>query len=172
MNIAVKTETAADAEMRATPLAELNPARMDRFQADTIWPLFERLRAEAPVHFTPESEFGAYWSLTRWEDIMAVDTDHEAFSSAIAGISLPVTANMEAQDKAFAELGVQRRRGGAGFITMDEPEHSVHRKAVSPTVAPANITKMSPIVRERAGAILDCCPSGRHLTGSSWCRRS
>jgi cytochrome P450 len=160
MNIAVKPGTAADADVRTIPLAELNPARMDRFQADTIWPLFERLRAEDPVHFTPDSEFGAYWSLTRWDDIMAVDTDHEAFSSAIAGISLPVTANMEAQDKAFAELGVQRRRGGAGFITMDEPEHSTHRKAVSPTVAPSNIAKMSPIVRERAGAILDSLPIG------------
>jgi len=53
-----------------------------------------------------------------------------------------------------------RRRGGAGFITMDEPEHSVHRKAVSPTVAPANIANMSPVVRERAGAILDSLPIG------------
>ncbi|HLK25578.1 MAG TPA: cytochrome P450, partial [Caulobacteraceae bacterium] len=55
----------------------------------------------------------------------------------------------------------KRRRGAAGFITMDEPEHSVHRKAVSPTLAPANIAKMSPIVRERAGLILDSLPIGR-----------
>ena len=158
MNIAVKPEAAAD--VQGIPLAELNPARFDRFQADTIWPLFERLRAEDPVHFTPDSEFGPYWSITRWDDIMAVDTDHEAFSSAIEGISLPIRANMEAQDAAFAALGVKRRRGAAGFITMDEPEHSTHRKAVSPTVAPANIAKMSPIVRERAGQILDALPIG------------
>jgi cytochrome P450 len=160
MNIAVKPGAADDADVRATPLAELNPARFDRFQADTVWPLFERLRAEDPVHFTPDSEFGPYWSITRWDDIMAVDTNHEAFSSAIEGISLPIKANMEAQDKAFAELGVKRKRGAAGFITMDEPEHSVHRKAVSPTLAPANIAKMSPIVRERCGLILDALPIG------------
>ena len=161
MNIAVKPGAADDADVRATPLAELNPARFDRFQADTVWPLFERLRAEDPVHFTPDSEFGPYWSITRWDDIMAVDTNHEAFSSAIEGISLPIKANMEAQDKAFAELGVKRKRGAAGFITMDEPEHSVHRRAVSPTVAPANLAKMSSIVRERAGAILDDLPIGQ-----------
>ena len=46
---------------------------------------------------------------------------------------------------------------------MDEPEHSVHRKAVSPTVAPANIAKMSPMVRERAGQILDSLPIGEEF---------
>jgi cytochrome P450 len=43
---------------------------------------------------------------------------------------------------------------------MDEPEHSVHRKAVSPTVAPANIARMAPVVRQRAGEILDSLPIG------------
>jgi cytochrome P450 len=155
-------ERAADVEdVRAIPLAALNPARTDRFQADTIWPVFARLRREDPVHFTPESEFGPYWSITRWNDILAVDTDHEAFSSA-EGIGLVNKAMMEEQEKALKAMGIEpRRRGGAGFITMDEPEHSVHRKAVSPTVAPANLAKMSSIVRERAGAILDDLPIGQ-----------
>jgi cytochrome P450 len=155
-------ERAADVEdVRAIPLAALNPARTDRFQADTIWPVFARLRREDPIHFTPESEFGPYWSITRWNDILAVDTDHETFSSA-EGIALPNKALMEEQEKALKAMGIEpRRRGGAGFITMDEPEHSVHRKAVSPTVAPANLAKMAPIVRERAGAILDGLPIGQ-----------
>jgi cytochrome P450 len=164
MTIAVKPEAGAEVnEAYALPLAELDPARTDRFENDTIWPVFERLRREDPVHFTPESagsDFGAYWSVTRWNDIMAVDTDHEAFSSA-QGIGLANLKNMEEQEKAFAAMGRERRReGGAGFITMDEPEHSVHRKAVSPTVAPANIAKMAPLVRQRAGEILDSLPIG------------
>ncbi len=161
MNIAVKPAAQAEVdEAWATPLAELNPARTDRFRNDTIWPVFERLRREDPVHFTPDSEFGPYWSITRWNDIMAVDTDHEAFSSA-DGIGLANRKQMEEQEAALRAIGQEpRRRGGAGFITMDEPEHSVHRKAVSPTVAPANIQKMSPLVRERAGQILDSLPIG------------
>jgi cytochrome P450 len=155
-------ERAADVEdVRAIPLAALNPARTDRFQADTIWPVFARRRREDPIHFTPDSEFGPYWSITRWNDILAVDTDHEAFSSA-EGIGLVNKAMMEEQEKALKAMGIEpRRRGGAGFITMDEPEHSVHRKAVSPTVAPANLAKMASIVRERAGAILDGLPIGQ-----------
>jgi cytochrome P450 len=156
MNIAVKLEEPdAVAEAYATPLAELNPGRPDRFQRDTILPVFDRLRREDPVHFTPESEFGPYWSITRFADIMVVDTNHEAFSSA-DGITL---IDLEAMAEQERVMGARRR--GAGFITMDEPEHSVHRKAVSPTVAPANIANMAPVVRERAGQILDSLPIGQ-----------
>jgi cytochrome P450 len=162
MNIAVKPEVGVEADEAWTqPLEALNPARVDRFQNDTIWPVFERLRREDPIHFTPESEFGPYWSISRWDDIMAIDTNHIDFSSA-DGITLVNRQMLEEQRAAFAAMGREpRRNGGAGFITMDEPEHSVHRKAVSPTVAPANLAKMSPVVRERAGQILDALPIGQ-----------
>ena len=159
MNISVKVQAAdAAAEIAAMPLEKLNPARADRFYNDTIWPVFERLRREDPVHFTPQSEFGPYWSVTRWNEIMAVDTNHEAFSSA-EGIGLP---NLEAMAEQERVLG-ERRRGNAGFITMDEPDHSRGRKAVSPTLAPANLHAMSPQVRERAGLILDSLPIGKEF---------
>lgn len=151
-------------EAYALPLEALNPARPDRFRDDTIWPVFERLRREDPVHLTQDSEFGRYWSITRWEDIIAVDANHEAFSSA-QGITLPDLGVMREQMARMvahygAEEAARRRPGNAGFITMDEPEHARQRKAVTPTLAPANIAKMAPIVRERAGAILDSLPIG------------
>ena len=159
MNIAVKRDAAVVEDIAAIPVAELNPARVERFQNDSVWPVFARLRREDPVHFTPESEFGPYWSITRWDDIMAVDTDHAGFSSA-DGIRLAELNEIAEQERAMIALGQARRRS-SGFITMDEPEHAVHRKAVSPTMAPANIAKMSPVVRERAGAILDALPIGQ-----------
>jgi cytochrome P450 len=160
MNIAVKPSHALERdEAFALPLAELNPARTDRFQNDTIWPVFERLRREDPVHFTADSDFGAYWSVTRWDDIMAVDTNHIDFSSA-EGIALPNRRALAEEEAALRAIGQEPRRGRAGFITMDEPEHSVHRNAVSPTLAPTNVANMSPIVRERAGKILDSLPIG------------
>jgi len=159
MNIAVKIEAAAE-DIAALPLEALNPGKTERFQDDTLWPVFERLRREDPVHFTPDSEFGPYWSLTRWDDIMAVDTNHEAFSSA-EGIGLANLENVAQQEAALRAIGQEPRRGGgAGFITMDEPEHTPARKAVSPTLAPSNLASMAPVVRERAGLILDSLPIG------------
>jgi cytochrome P450 len=154
----VSIAPAASDAPETVPLSAINPGRADRFQEDTIWPVFERLRREDPIHLTEDSEFGRYWSITRWEDILAVDTNHEAFSSA-DGITLP---NLKAMEEQAKVLG-QRQRRGAGFITMDEPEHGRQRKAVSPTVAPGNIALMAPIVRERAGQILDNLPIGKEF---------
>ena len=83
--------------------------------------------------------------MTKWDEIMAVDTDHEAFSSA-EGIALPNLKNMEEQRKALEAMGQEPRRGGgAGFISMDEPEHGPEScKAVSPTLAPANLATTWP----------------------------
>jgi len=165
MTIAVKAEAGRqDAGAYDVPLDLLNPANADRFQAGVTAPFFERLRAEAPVHYTADSEYGPYWSVTRWQDIMAVDTDHEAFSSA-DGIALVTLEMIEMMDKVSKgpSREMQReaaRRGESSFIGLDEPHHSPKRKAVSPTLAPSNLHAMAPLVRERAGLILDSLPIG------------
>ncbi|MHB8529674.1 MAG: cytochrome P450, partial [Caulobacteraceae bacterium] len=64
------------------PLKMLNPAWASAFRDDAHWPYFERLRVEDPVHFTPDSNYGAFWSITRYDDILAVDANHQVFSSA------------------------------------------------------------------------------------------
>ncbi len=64
---------AARAEAWAVPLETLDVSLADRFANDTFWPFFERLRADEPVHRCPESEFGPYWSVTKYNDIMTVD---------------------------------------------------------------------------------------------------
>jgi cytochrome P450 len=140
----------ARARAYAEPLETLNPAQPDLFQADAMWPIFERLRAESPVHYTPESAYGAFWSISRYNDIMAVDTNHEVFSSA-DGITLQ---SLEAK----AQMRSQSR---SSFISMDPPKHDVQRKTVSPAVAPANLAEMAPVIRERAGIILDELPVGQ-----------
>ena len=78
------------ADPYSLPLDQLNPARPEAFAADAHWGYFERLRREDPVHFTAESEFGPYWSITRYNDIMAIDTNHQVFSSDahLGGITL------------------------------------------------------------------------------------
>ena len=60
---------------------QLNPADPKRFANETILPIFERMRAEAPVHYCAESAFGPYWSVTKFDDIVEVEKDPETYSS-------------------------------------------------------------------------------------------
>jgi len=143
----LKPETARD-EVYATPLADLNPAQPALFQANTMFSIFDRLRAEDPVHYTPESEFGAFWSVTKYKDIMAVDTNHEVFSSE-GGITIG--------DQPMEEGPLPM------FIAMDPPKHDVQRKTVTPAVSPMNLARLEPLIRERAGGILDGLPIGEEF---------
>ncbi|HEX2816256.1 MAG TPA: cytochrome P450 [Phenylobacterium sp.] len=140
---------AGEARERAysMPLDEMHPGDPELFRTNTHWPYFERLRAEAPVHYCTEGEFGPYWSITRYADIMAVDINHQVFSSdaALGGITI-------------RDARPDLRR--PSFIAMDPPLHDAQRKVVSPIVAPANLARMEGIIRERAARILDDLPIG------------
>jgi len=143
------------------PLATLNPAWASAFRDDAHWPYFERLRAEDPVHWTPDSNYGAFWSVTKFNDIMAIDTNHQVFSSA-KGIGLSPKPGV-LPPEAYRER--ETREGDVGddansFINMDPPGHDIQRKTVSPAVAPARLMEMGPVIRERAGLILDALPIG------------
>ena len=137
--------TEAHAAARSLPLEQLDISDARRFQDDTIWPYFERMRREDPVHYCKESPYGPYWSVTKFNDIMRVDTDHKSFSSA-AGIGGIIIVD-------FPE---QMRR--PSFITMDPPKHDEQRKAVSPIVAPANLANLSTLIRSRVCTILESLP--------------
>ena len=135
----------------AQPLETLNPAQPALFEADAVLPYFERLRAEAPVHYTPESDYGPYWSITKYNDIMAVDTNHQVFSSDYMKGGITINGGQEN----FEPLPM--------FIAMDPPRHDVQRKAVSPAVAPSALAQMAPQIRERAAGILDGLPIGEEF---------
>ena len=67
----------------ALSLDQLDPAHPSLFEHDKFWPYFERLRAEDPVHYCADSMSGPYWSVTKYRDIMHVDTHPDVFSSDI-----------------------------------------------------------------------------------------
>ena len=131
----------------AQPLDALSPANPHLFGQNRELPVFERLRKEDPVHYTAEHEFGPYWSVTRYNDIMAVDTDHETFSSQ------PAITIADFEEDFPLPM----------FIAMDPPKHDVQRKVVSPIVAGHNLAAMEPLIRERCGQILDALPIGEEI---------
>ena len=126
------------------PIDQIDVSDIELFRDDTIWPYFERLRKEDPIHYCADSKYGPFWSITKYKDIMSVDTNHQAFSSA-DGIT------------------IQIRSGGLptpGFIAMDPPRHDEQRKTVSPIVAPANLANLESTIRTRVSTILDSLPIG------------
>lgn len=143
------------------PLGKLNPAHNDLFEANTVLPYFERMRKEAPVHLCEESQFGRYWSITKFEDIMHVDTNHQIFSSDIknGGIRLGGMP-LEGDPDPTTHLPM--------FIMQDPPKHDEQRKVVQPKFTPNSLAQMEALIRERAGKILDDLPRNEEF---NWVRK-
>ena len=144
MSEAIQVNPSALEDPLSVPLSELDPSQPSVFQTNSQFALFDRLRAEDPVHFHETGLFGPYWSITKFNDIMAVDKDHKRFSSD-AGITLTER---------------QADFTTPNFISMDPPKHDVQRKAVTGVVAPMNLSKLEPIIRQRAVTILESLPHG------------
>jgi len=140
-------QAAARDKIWSMPLDELHPADPQYFVDNTELHIFDRLRAQDPVHrgTSPVPEVGSYWSVTRYQDIMFVDTHPELFSSDVThgGITL-----FNAPDGERLPM----------FIAMDPPKHDDQRKAVSTIVAPANLNNWTQLIRDRTGTLLDSLP--------------
>jgi cytochrome P450 len=128
----------------ATPLDQLDVSDSRLYQQDAWRPYFERLRQQDPVHFTAESPFGPYWSVTTHEGIRHVESHHEVFSS------FPTIAIGDSPNGQYIE----------NFIAMDPPKHEQQRKTVQGVVAPRNLMNLEPVIRGHVAEILDGLPDG------------
>ncbi len=127
------------------PLGQFNPGDPELFRSDAFWPYFDRLRKEDPVHYCKDSMFGPYWSVTRYNDIMDIETNHAAFSSAasLGGITI-------------RDVSPDLRR--ESFIAMDQPRHGAQRKTVAPMFTPTHLDQLAINIRKRSAECLDNLP--------------
>ncbi|WP_439134257.1 cytochrome P450 [Pseudomaricurvus sp.] len=131
-------------EAHEIPLNQLDVSD-PRLLEQNVWPAyFKRLRDESPIHYLPDSPFGPYWSITRFDDIKFVDSNWKLFSSE------PVIVIGDRTEELALDM----------FIAMDPPKHDQQRKAVQGVVAPANLAQMEGLIRQRVGNILDNLPVG------------
>ena len=130
----------------AVPLQDINVANPELYRHQLVYPYFERLRNEAPVHYCADSQYGPYWSITRYQDIMDVDRNHEVFSSSyqFGGVTITGTPSSGSEIP--------------NFISMDPPEHDQQRRAVAPGLAPRRLAEMEKLSRQRARAIVADLP--------------
>ncbi|MFN5096233.1 cytochrome P450 [Limnohabitans sp.] len=144
----VEIQASARAEAFAMPIEQIDPGSPAYFENDTVGHYFERLRRDDPVHHCNSALYGSYWSVTRFQDIMQVDTNHGIYSSDWTNGGIAIT------EPPPGEGQLQM------FIAMDPPRHDVQRKAVQPIVAPANLANMQNLIRERTCKVLDGLPHG------------
>jgi len=127
------------------PLEQVDVSDPKLFQDNSIGHYFERLRRDEPVHYCKDSRFGAYWSVTKYKDIMQVEVNHQIYSSDVHLGGINIRDVPEAHRRPM-------------FIAMDPPRHDEQRKTVSPIVAPANLAMMEATIRERTCKVLDELP--------------
>jgi cytochrome P450 len=142
-------------EAFSMPIDQIDVSKPRLFQEDTIGHYFERLRRDDPVHFQENPFYGGFWSVTKYEDIMQVDTNQATYSSdwSHGGISL---FNAPIEDRLQM------------FISMDPPKHDEQRRSVSPIVAPANLAQLERTIRSRTAKVLDELPRNEEF---NWVQR-
>jgi cytochrome P450 len=138
------SEDQAKLDPYSVPLDTFDVSNPFLFAEDVHLNWFKRLRDEAPVHFCPDSFTGPYWSVTRHQEIMAVDTSHDVFSSE------PTILIRDPMDNFNLPM----------FIAMDRPKHDQQRRVVAPVTGAENLRHFEPIIRERTADVLDHLPLG------------
>lgn len=141
----------------AIPLDKVDPSHPSLFLNGTHWKHLERLRNEDPVHYHEESMFGPYWSVTKYDDIKYVDSHHELFSSQTIKGGIALGGVPDREDEYSLPM----------FIQEDPPKHDDQRKVIAPMFTPRNLADLQPLIRERAGAILDALPRNEEF---NWVR--
>ncbi len=137
-------------------LDEINPLNAHLFRENRWHDYFSRLRAEDPIHFNELDSAGRYWSISKYEDIKSVSSNPETYSSA-QGITLGFSPGRDAP--------LLFPPSSPSFISQDGEGHDDQRKTVQPSVAPRNLAKLEPIIRERTISVLESLPEGE---GFDW----
>lgn len=121
--------------MEAVPLVEFDP--YDWKTHEDPYPIYARLREEAPVYYSEKRDF---WALSRHADVLAGFRDPVLFSNA-QGVSL--------------ERDVREASTVMSFLAMDPPAHGRIRALVSSGFTPRRVRELKPHIRNLANTYID-----------------
>ena len=102
------------------------------------YPVWKRLRDEAPLYFNEKYEF---YALSRYEDVEKAFVDWQTFSSAKGSVLEIIKADIEMPP--------------GMFIFEDPPDHDLHRGLMSRVFTPRRLAAIEPKVRAFAARTLD-----------------
>jgi cytochrome P450 len=104
--------------------------------AAALHPTFARMRAACPV--TRSDQYGGHWVVTRYEDVLRVAQDWDAFSSELG-------------------IGIPENDGTALSIPehVDPPLHRVYKRLINAHFTPAAVSRYEEPTRALASRLID-----------------
>jgi cytochrome P450 len=136
----------------ASPIDPIDVSRAELYAEDRWQDLFARLRKEAPIQYVPESDFGAYWSVTTYKPIIHIEALPKIFSSSWDKGGIAISGDPALMD----EYNMREPM----FIAMDPPQHTAQRRTVAPSFGPSEVAAMKAECQQRTGEVLDSLPIG------------
>lgn len=102
------------------------------------YPVFARLREEAPLYYNSKHDF---YALSRYEDVNKGVIDHETFISGRGALLEIIKSGMEIPP--------------GTLIFEDPPIHNIHRNLLSRVFTPRKVQALEPQIREFTARCLD-----------------
>ena len=112
--------------------------------------VFTWLRREDPVHWNPVTNGRGFWSVTKYDDIVAISKNPEVFSSAREHGGHRIY-----DENIVGTAGMGAEATDAPFISMDPPEHNRYRRMISPGFGPSRLKALEGQIHDRVCNILD-----------------
>ena len=123
------------------PISVTDDLYYDPWDADLNadpYPMFKRLRHEAPLYHNAVHDF---YALSRFDDANRTLTDHQSFSSARGAVLEIIKADIEIPP--------------GMFVFEDPPLHDIHRNLLARAFTPRKLSALEPKIHELAQKCLD-----------------
>lgn len=102
---------------------------------------FKHLRDHDPVSWWDERDGKGFWAVTRYHDLLAVNTNPRLFSSA-SGIR-------------YEEMTAEELQARRTLMELDPPQHAHYRRMVSQPFSPREVAAYEDGIRVLARAVID-----------------
>src|SRR6478609_2531051 len=104
----------------------------------TPYPMFARLREEAPLYYNAQHDF---YAVSRFDDVNKAVIDHETFISGRGALLELIKSGMEMPP--------------GTLIFEDPPIHNIHRNLLSRVFTPRKVLALEPQIRDFTARCLD-----------------